>query len=195
MVTSARLLIKWKNFWGWSSKYFCIVSYQKSIVNVPEEKVTVSSKYIFSYLNSPPNKKKNNFYEVLFSYISQAEKKCARCSSIVISAEQYMITLPDICFRKCTNLQIGNHDFSYISKKNIYSKLFRFQKIGSRNFFSWIIYYWQKLLKTPVRPRADFFKPSKSMKRDAKQSSPGTVIDITNLSSEDEEINDDSYLE
>ena len=33
------------------------------------------------------------------------------------------------------------------------------------------------------------------MKTDAKQSSPGTVIDIINLSGEDEEINDDSYLE
>ena len=49
--------------------------------------------------------------------------------------------------------------------------------------------------KTPVRPRADFFKPSKLMKTDAKQSSPGTVIDIINLSGEDEEINDGSYLE
>ena len=33
------------------------------------------------------------------------------------------------------------------------------------------------------------------MKTDAKQSSPGTGIDIINLSGEDEEINDDSYLE
>ena len=48
---------------------------------------------------------------------------------------------------------------------------------------------------TPVRPRADFFKPSKSMITDAKQSSPSIVIEIINLSCEDEEINDDSYLE
>ena len=47
----------------------------------------------------------------------------------------------------------------------------------------------------PVRPWADSFKPSKSMKTDAKQSSSGTVIDSINLSGEDEEINDDSYLE
>ena len=33
------------------------------------------------------------------------------------------------------------------------------------------------------------------MKRDAKQSSLGTVRDIINLCGEDEEINDDSYLE
>ena len=33
------------------------------------------------------------------------------------------------------------------------------------------------------------------MKTDAKQSSPGTVIDSINLSGEDEEINDDIYLE
>ena len=33
------------------------------------------------------------------------------------------------------------------------------------------------------------------MKTDAKQSSLCTVIDIINLSGEDEEINDDSYLE
>ena len=49
--------------------------------------------------------------------------------------------------------------------------------------------------ETPVRPRADFFKSSKSMKKYPKQSSLGTVIDIINLSGEDEEINDDSYLE
>ena len=49
--------------------------------------------------------------------------------------------------------------------------------------------------KAPVRPRADFLKPSKSMKRDAIQISLGSVIDIINLSGEDEEINDDSYLE
>ena len=49
--------------------------------------------------------------------------------------------------------------------------------------------------KTPVRPRADFFKLSKLMKTDAKQSSPSTVIDILNLSGEGEEINDDSCLE
>ena len=47
----------------------------------------------------------------------------------------------------------------------------------------------------PVRPRADFFKSSKSMKIDAKQSSPGTVIDVINLPGEDEEINSDRYLE
>ena len=33
------------------------------------------------------------------------------------------------------------------------------------------------------------------MKIDAKQSLPGTVIDIIILSGEDQEINDDSYLE
>ena len=49
--------------------------------------------------------------------------------------------------------------------------------------------------KTSVRTQADFFKPSKSMTADAKQSSPGTVMDIINLYGEDEEINDDSYLE
>ena len=49
--------------------------------------------------------------------------------------------------------------------------------------------------KTPVRPRANFFKLSKLMKTDANQSSPTTVIDIINLSGEGEEINDDSCLE
>ena len=33
------------------------------------------------------------------------------------------------------------------------------------------------------------------MKPDAKQSSPGTAIEIINLSGKDKEINDDSYLE
>ena len=37
----------------------------------------------------------------------------------------------------------------------------------------------------PIRPRADFFKPLKSMKTDAKQSSPDTIIDIINLSGKD----------
>ena len=49
--------------------------------------------------------------------------------------------------------------------------------------------------KMPIRPGADFFKPSKSMKTDAKKNLPGTVRDIINLPGQDKEINDDSYLE